>query len=220
MPQTETWESIETALAPRWDDALWARGSTYAVLARAFEYPEEENVEYLRLCAGDQEVPRNGEVARRLGALLEEVSSRTVEELQQQHVALFRPKGGPPPYEVQYRKFKDEFARAQELADIMGFYRAFGVEPRNERPDHLTAELEFMHYLVVKEKYARHQQDEENAEICCDAREKFFSDHLGAWVENFAKEARAQEIDAVAPFYAELVEVLDLFIRSEQEKQS
>ena len=218
MPQTETWKNIETALAPRWDDALWSRGSTYAVLARAFEYPEETNLEYLRLCAEEGEL--SGEAARRLRAWLEEVASSSLEDLQHQHTAMFRPKGGPPPYEVQYRKFKDEFARAQELADIMGFYKAFGVEPRNERPDHLCAELEFMHYLVVKEKYARHQEDEENAELCRDAREKFFAEHLGDWVEDFAKEARAQEIDEVAPLYAELVEVLDTFIRSEQEKQS
>jgi TorA maturation chaperone TorD len=71
-----------------------------------------------------------------------------------------------------------------ELADIAGFYRAFGVEitPGTERPDHIAVELEFMHLLAVKEVVAAGREDGgEHARICRDARATFFRDHLGRW---------------------------------------
>ena len=215
MPKTKTWESMETALVPRWDDALWVRGSTYAVLAWAFAYPEQETVEYLRGCA--EEISGEDETVARLRDVLEDVKSLDEEELQRQHTALFNPSGGLVPHELNYREFQDAFARAQELADIRGFYRAFGVKPTQERCDHVTAELGFMHYLVVKEKYAEHEQSAANAEQCRQARGKFFREHLNKWIPSFIEEVRACADESAAPFYVQLTEVLNIFMRSERE---
>ena len=83
-----------------------------------------------------------------------------------------------------------EFRQSQEMADIAGFYKAFGFQvggSRRERPDHMAVEMEFMYALAVKEAYALAQDQAENAELIADAQSKFMQDHLGKWVGVFSE---------------------------------
>ena len=84
-------------------------------------------------------------------------------------------------YTVEYIA-KNEFQRSNYLADIMGFYKAFGVEPDRDRPDSLSGELEFMHYLIFKNIHALEDKEgrdvKEKVAICLDAQKKFFAEHL------------------------------------------
>lgn len=77
-------------------------------------------------------------------------------------------------YETEHTA-ENEFQRAHSLSDIMGFYQAFGLEPNKERPDSLSSELEFMHYLIFKEMNA---PGEEKSLLCRDVQKKFFQEHL------------------------------------------
>ncbi len=106
---------------------------------------------------------------------------------------------------------ENEFQRVQVLSDIMGFYNAFGVEPNGDRPDALTCELEFMHYLVFKSIKA---DTEEKISVCLDAQKKFFNEHLYAPGIKIANSIISKTKNT---FYKEIAEELTRFLRDEKE---
>jgi TorA maturation chaperone TorD len=96
-----------------------------------------------------------------------------------------------PPYETDYCPQTFSVHRSQEIADIAGFYKAFGLEPsreRRERADHIALELEFMAWLIAKEQHAAstHGPDSEQALVCREAQGRFLTDHLAWWAPAFA----------------------------------
>jgi TorA maturation chaperone TorD len=117
-----------------------------------------------------------------------------------------------PPYETEYHPNPDPFFRSQQMADIAGFYQAFGIEPGaslRERPDHITLELEFVAMLLARKRWALEQFADSAATdrvtICDDARMKFQQDHLCWWVPSFSLALRNQAEDG---FFADLGRVL------------
>lgn len=93
-----------------------------------------------------------------------------------------------PIYEAEYDKHR-AVGQGATLADIAGFYRAFGLELAvPERLDHLALELEFMSVLTYKEALALQNDLSERVELCRDAQQKFLEAHLGRWVEIFAQQ--------------------------------
>ena len=111
--------------------------------------------------------------------------------------------GPAPAYETEYISGKLSFQRSNTLADISGFYQAFGLdvpEEFPERPDHITIELEFMACLLELERRAREELDDvQSGDLCLEARHRFFQEHLGWWAPGFAT-LLADRPDA-APFY-------------------
>jgi TorA maturation chaperone TorD len=93
-----------------------------------------------------------------------------------------------PMYETEYA-MDTIFAKTKELADLNGFYNAFGVElgrdSQGERPDHISIELDFTATLMVKEAYARNEAWEDKAGVCLESRKKFLKDHIGRWGPTF-----------------------------------
>lgn len=187
----------------------------YAVLARGFSQPDASVVEFFVEC-DKTEIKDDSEVSRCLAELLTSARAATLEELQSAYIRLFDPVGGPFPYEAESSR-GDEFAKVQTLADINGFYRAFGVRPSNDRPDHIAAELEFMHLLALKESHAASLGQADNAAVCRDARVKFFNEHLARWTDSLLEMMRARSGENQHPFYENLMKLLQLFIESEKE---
>ena len=126
-----------------------------------------------------------------------------------------------PPYETEYCPNSEPFFRAQEMADIAGFYRAFGLDVAHaqpERPDHITLELEFMSLLLTKERLAMTAKEpsaDEQAETCRISQRQFFSDHLAWWVPSFANGLRRKAADG--PFAA-LARILAAFMPIERNR--
>lgn len=110
----------------------------------------------------------------------------------QEYTELFL-RGRAPPYEGSYL---DSSRASQELTDIAGFLRAFGLKPLNERPDHIVAQLELMSLLCLKETVALGNELADEARVCRDAQIAFLRDHLGRWVpayrERLEREARTR----------------------------
>lgn len=98
-----------------------------------------------------------------------------------------------PPYETEYINSKFAFQRSNALADINGYYQAFGLTPSDEhpdRPDHVVLELEFMASLLGLERQAADGDSEcitDRQQVCRDAQARFLREHLGWWTPAFAK---------------------------------
>jgi TorA maturation chaperone TorD len=112
-----------------------------------------------------------------------------------------------PPYETEYHPSSETFFRSQQLADVAGFYRAFGLDPcrtEPERPDHVALELDFMAFVLLKKRLAAPAgpADAEAAgrvDVCEGAERAFFRDHLAWWAPSFSMGLRRK---AGGGFYA------------------
>mgnify|MGYP000361169170 CR=1 FL=1 len=108
----------------------------------------------------------------------------------------------------------NEFQKANYLSDIMGFYKAFGVEPNNDRADSISSEFEFMYYLIFKKLYAENKNDSlEKTRICLDAQKKFFTQYLYPAVKKIATIIISRTDSS---FYKELCEEALNFLEEEK----
>lgn len=161
-----------------------ARSRVYRVAALAFRYPDAVSLAALRqLCD-----PRDGRApaaAEALAALYGVLLDRTLDELRADYTATFGHVMLPdcPLYETAGDS-GDAFRQSQTLADLAGFYRAFGLDmaaDAGERADHVSVELEFMHYLTYREAYALERHGADAASTLREAQARFLAEHLGAW---------------------------------------
>jgi TorA maturation chaperone TorD len=98
------------------------------------------------------------------------------------------------PYEGSYEA--DPFRQARQLADVSGFYRAFGAAahgPAAERADHAGAELEFLAFLGARRLAAVDDGREDEAQLLREIEDAFLVDHAGRWLPEFFRELAAEE---------------------------
>ncbi len=92
------------------------------------------------------------------------------------------------PYALEHLKSTDVFFRTQKLADLNGFYQAFGMEVECvERADHIATQTEFLSYLILKELVAIKKNLEEEIEICQKAFIDFHQEHFFDWAKMFSE---------------------------------
>ncbi len=185
-------------------DIAVRRAQVYRFLADAFLYPAENWSEDLPLVADIVHDLNFGILDLEFGVI-------DLPALQAGHRRAFGLTGSQC-YETECG-LPHEFRQSQEMADIAGFYRAFGFNiggKVRERPDHISAELEFMHVLALKEAYAAENGVAERVEICVDAQCKFLQEHLGQWIslfaESLARSAEEAPYLSLARFAAAFVE--------------
>jgi TorA maturation chaperone TorD len=94
------------------------------------------------------------------------------------------------------------------LADICGFYRAFGFEPDEacgEKADHLRTELEFTSLMLIMLVNAVREDNSNATDVTRDALRTFLNEHLGEWIRPFHDRLIAS---AALPLYAHAAELM------------
>lgn len=187
---------------------LIARAALFRTIAAAFTYPNPGHAEMLRrelqrAAAGARRGALEPGVAAKLRAAHRAWLGAAPAPLAARYLGLFAGSGPVSLHETAYGDGRRVAGRAVELADINGFYRAFGLvvsENDPDLPDHLGAELEFVSALLLKEAHAAAQGKHPQARLVRDARRKFLQCHLGRWLGALADSLT--EAGAPAPYRA------------------
>jgi len=109
-----------------------------------------------------------------------------------------------PPYETEFYPSREAASRAQHMADVAGFYNAFGLEPDTrspERADHASLIIGFVSFLLEKLSLidslpVPHATDTEHKSIAGAALAAFVRDHVAWWMPTFGRclELRAERL--------------------------
>ena len=193
-------------------ERAFARANLYRFLSLAFAYPTADIHKELTLGLEPARVAArliSGETGDLADAAASQIEALERKGLAAGYRKTFTLSASPdcPLNECAYSA-KHVFQEVQDLADIAGFYTAFGLEIAGERPDELAAELEFCALLALKEGIARERGLRDQALVCREGSRLFLHDHLGRWAENIGR-----RIELLAPDtpYAALGRLLAAF---------
>ncbi len=188
----------------------------YKIVSLGLAYPEGKNWllidDLLAAVAPFDGV--TGEQFRSFRAFFAQNKHR-LNEMESEYLSIFDIGGIISPYETEY--LREKLSRKPfELADIAGFYHAFGFDLSDgggrEPVDHIAVELEFMAIMKLKEEYAMKTRQEENRMIVRDASADFLRVHLARWGFNYCRRIRELECDE---FYKRLGGLLESLLQLE-----
>lgn len=192
---------------------LLETAAVFRALARGFSYPDAGHKAAMRRefsnikksTIGLREIERVSRAFRNA----DEVSMAA------EYSRLFLGNGPVSLHETAYGDGRRIAGRTHELADISGFYRAFGVEPsatNPDLPDHICTELEYYSLLLVKQAYAESRNQLVNRKVTEKAAKTFLEQHLGRWIGALVNNFR--EHSAASP-YLELANALQAVVTAE-----
>jgi DMSO reductase family type II enzyme chaperone len=149
-----------------------------------------------------------------LDALLQEWRGRDRDELKREYSGLFEVGSSGPPVPIREDLHRNQPAGVRE--DIVRFYEFFGYG-LNEKfawaPDHLSIELEFMHFLTFQEAELGDSDDALSFQLAqCDFSER----HLVNWVSELAERTIKKQPDAL---YGKLIAAMSEYLVKDFEWQ-
>ena len=150
--------------------------------------------------------------AAALQTLLDEFVAVDLNELKRAYSSLFEVGSNGPPCPI--REDLQTGQRAGTREDLIRFYNFFHYKLDEKfawAPDHLSVELEFMHYLCYLEASA--EGDAKSFQLAqCDFTER----HLVRWVPELAAGVAATSADSV---YCRVIAVINDFLTADHEWQ-
>ena len=197
------------------------RSGIYEALTLGFRPPVEETVK--RLISKKQNSMFVELVSIIDENLIEDVSNLAMEvnaelkdKLKSKYYNLFghSARSSVPPYETEFGD-KNLFQQPHQLADISGFFTAFGLElnvAEHERIDHVACELEFMCFLARKEAYAIQNKKSAMLKETLKAERSFLKDHLARFTPTFSHLCLKEDPGG---FYGNLGRLLRNFVQIE-----
>lgn len=190
-----------------------ARSARIRILAHGFAYPDPmawrqftQDVRSLRELGSPKESGALASLTRTLEA---------VTDPRPEYARLFLGRTPCPLNAAAYTGARQLAGPAADIADVSGFYLAFGLdlpEEGGERPDHLAAQLEFYSALLAKEAWAVAQRWDERTEITEEAAAAFLRDHLGRWQGVLVRTLPEHQ---ARPPYPQLAQWLDAMLATE-----
>jgi DMSO reductase family type II enzyme chaperone len=204
-------EVLETIDSPEGKLAA-ARSRAYGAMAQAFEYPDDEFCREIRA----------GTLSHALEEILSAVGPDRVEgadwsalsqageddELAVEFTRLFDVGASGPPCPLYGGLYGG--ARMKTMEETIRFYNYFGLtmaEDPRELPDHLTTELEFLHFLAFREAEALQRGEE--ADPYRRAQRDFIARHPGRWIPKLHQKLEQQK---PMPFFLELVRRIECLL--------
>jgi DMSO reductase family type II enzyme chaperone len=195
-----------------------ARSRAYAAFAEMFGYPDKEYFEAVR----------SGTLAEALREVLANVDPSLVEGGDGHWEALSNAGDGEDDLAVEFTRLFDVGAsgppcplygglyggaRMKTMEEAVRFYNHFGLtlsDSPHELPDHLTTELEFLHFLAFREAQSLEQGDDPGAYRR--AQRDFLARHLGRWIPKMRTKLEGED---PMPFFLELVRRLESFLMND-----
>jgi len=193
------------------------RENAYRLLAACYYPPSPELVEEscCETLASLLE-PVVPDAAQYAGAAAVAVGSSSLEYLAVEHARLFI---GPfqlvaPPYGSIYLD-DAKTVMGDSTARVAAFYHSCGLhlaDDFHELPDHFVVELEFMSYLVFKQREAEISGDKSEAARVMSLQREFLGRFLMPWLEPFTL---AVITDGEAPFYQAIARCTAAFMNAD-----
>jgi TorA maturation chaperone TorD len=190
-----------------------AMATLYRLIARGFAYPERSQIAVIGANLGEigaslgeiGPLPDGGPQAGALTASLRAVSRAwrmaSANTLAREYSRLFLGSGLVPLREGGYGDGLRFAGQPFDIADLNGFYAAFGFALNQNAPsppDYLGTEAEFLSLLHLKKAIALDKGRPASAQIVDRAMARFLEEHLGRWVGAF--DAALREAGAASPY--------------------
>lgn len=190
-----------------------SRREIYGLLATFFSLPTEDHLNDLDVLANTLE-----KITPAASGLIKQIDTEQAspDELTVEFSRLFV---GPykvlaPPYGSIYLESGRQ-VMGESTADTVARYADAGIEISSDfkdAPDHVSAELEFMYFLVHQEITGIENQDTESTIGYMLKQKAFLADHLTAWLPKFVE---AIEKNANTNFYKLIAKALLAFINQD-----
>ncbi|MFN3478975.1 MAG: molecular chaperone [Thermodesulfovibrionales bacterium] len=194
-------------------EVAFSRSTVYELLSHCYGEPGTEFLDFIKNGEFFEHMTKSlrfhpelkDGILQSLYTLIDETMRMEINDLLEEYCFIVSPEKNLL-YEGNYLH---PFNSYEEMADIAGFYRAFGFDFDGERPDHLSLELEFMRILSLKEAMALQEGDQEKLDVTTNAERKFLSSHIGRWTEALLQMTKD------IPFYSTLSRLLKEWIEME-----
>ncbi len=204
------------------------RSNVYKLLSQGFRYPTPEsfknfkNGEFItELLANITALPYKKnpvEYVLQIEIIKDDLAGVTFNDFEAGFIRTFDT-GAPLPPSPPYEGFYRGEPRTAVLLAVSEFYRHFGLvmsreEGKREHPDHLCAELEFLHFLTFKEAQAIRDENPELLKGYRLAQKDFLKRHLIQWVPKFHDRLQSS---ARFQFYTRLAWLTSVFLAQDLE---